>query len=141
MGHVKKGERYQHYKGAFYVVDATALHTETEETMVVYHREEDPSRLFARPLLMFISDVPLGGKTVPRFRKVPPRKKTKEKTGDVCRELARYSLQTGITDTEGLVQYLKQEHPDAMQKDSDYYEFVKYVYSADYEAYKREVAE
>ena len=33
------GKRYRHFKGNFYIVDGLALHSETEEPYVVYHRE------------------------------------------------------------------------------------------------------
>ena len=55
---------YLHYKGKRYVVFNTALHTETEELMVLY-RCEGEARLFVRPLDMFVEDVKPG---VPRFK-------------------------------------------------------------------------
>lgn len=51
---VRIGERYQHYKGKIYVVDGFALHTETNETLVLYHREDETHQTYARPFSMFI---------------------------------------------------------------------------------------
>lgn len=50
----KKGEIYRHFKGNLYEVIALAMHTETEETMVVY-QEVDGEKTYVRPLDMFVS--------------------------------------------------------------------------------------
>ncbi len=60
---------YQHYKGHHYRVIGTALHTETEEQMVVYTREGE-SELFTRPLTMFQETVEVDGKQVNRFTNI-----------------------------------------------------------------------
>lgn len=52
----KKGEIYRHFKGNLYEVLAIAMHTETEETMVVY-KEVDGEKTYVRPLEMFVSKV------------------------------------------------------------------------------------
>jgi hypothetical protein len=62
--------RYRHYKGGEYVVVGEALHTETEETLVLYHAVRDGvvgERMFARPELMFAETVEIDGRTIPRF--------------------------------------------------------------------------
>lgn len=63
---------YQHYKGNTYLVLGTAKHSETLEELVVYvtlyENEEGP--LWVRPLKMFLEDVVVNGKNVPRFRKL-----------------------------------------------------------------------
>lgn len=51
------GKRYRHFKGNFYIVDGLALHSETEEPYVVYHREGHNGELWIRPLNMFLSPV------------------------------------------------------------------------------------
>ena len=51
------GKRYRHFKGNYYIVDGLALHSETEEAYVVYHREGHDSELWIRPLNMFLSPV------------------------------------------------------------------------------------
>lgn len=50
---VRRGEVYQHYKGNYYRVLDVAVHTETEELLVVYHNVKDKSKIWARPLVMF----------------------------------------------------------------------------------------
>lgn len=71
---------YQHYKGKFYEVLDTALHTETLEPMVVYKAlYEDPRfgyyQLWTRPLEMFLSQVDLDdGSKVDRFKFIGPPK-------------------------------------------------------------------
>lgn len=52
-----EGQVYRHFKGTLYKVVAVAVHTETEEKLVVYQSVENPGRVFARPLEMFMSDV------------------------------------------------------------------------------------
>lgn len=48
---------YRHFKGGFYTVIATALHTETNEELVIYRSVSDPTKFFARPINMFLSKV------------------------------------------------------------------------------------
>lgn len=58
--------RYRHYKGGLYEVVGSAKHSETEEEMVIY-RPADASQLWVRPLKMFMEEVVVAGKRVPRF--------------------------------------------------------------------------
>lgn len=63
---------YEHYKNPEhrYRVLGVAKHSETLEDMVVYEAlyENEVSKLWARPLEMFIGDVEVDGKIMPRFR-------------------------------------------------------------------------
>jgi hypothetical protein len=59
--------RYRHYKGRDYIVYGTATHSETEELMVVYRTDYGDKSFWARPLEMFIEDVEVDGKILPRF--------------------------------------------------------------------------
>ena len=53
-----KPTTYRHFKGKFYNTLGLAEHTETGEQFVIYYRTEDgPSKLYARPLGMFMSEV------------------------------------------------------------------------------------
>jgi hypothetical protein len=49
---------YRHYKGKMYYVMNLAEHTETYETMVVYHSLYGEAEIWTRPLDMFMSEVP-----------------------------------------------------------------------------------
>lgn len=51
------GNVYRHFKGTTYVVDGIAVHSESAELMVIYHRVGDPTKQWARPLEMFLSPV------------------------------------------------------------------------------------
>lgn len=53
----KEHEVYRHFKGNLYEIVAIARHTETLEELVVYRDLHDASRIFARPLVMFMSEV------------------------------------------------------------------------------------
>lgn len=53
---------YRHYKGGLYYVIGQALHTETEEMMVIYHALYGDNEMFVRPLDMFLSEVEEGVK-------------------------------------------------------------------------------
>jgi hypothetical protein len=66
MAPIKSG-RYRHYKGNFYEVIDVARHSETEEEMVVYRKLYGDHSLWVRPLAMFIEDVLVNGRSVPRF--------------------------------------------------------------------------
>lgn len=60
--------RYRHYKGNEYEVVAIARHSETEEEMVVYRQLYGDHSLWVRPLGMFLEEVQVGGRQVPRFQ-------------------------------------------------------------------------
>lgn len=53
------GEMFRHFKGEIYVVDGSAIHTETGEIMIIYHNihREYPYEFFVRPMDMFLSKV------------------------------------------------------------------------------------
>jgi len=59
--------RYRHYKGNDYQVIGIARHSETEEELVVYRALYDNGSLWVRPLAMFMEDVVVDGRQVPRF--------------------------------------------------------------------------
>ncbi len=51
------GRRYKHFKGRTYIVNDIAVHTESDEIMVIYKCFTDPFVTWCRPLSMFTSDV------------------------------------------------------------------------------------
>jgi len=61
---------YRHYKDKPYRVQGLALHTETEEWMVVYEALYGTGGVFVRPAAMFVETVEVEGKRVPRFARV-----------------------------------------------------------------------
>lgn len=66
MSKVKCG-RYRHYKGQKYEVLGVAMHSETEEELVVYRPLYGKGDLWVRPLDMFIETVEKDGESVARF--------------------------------------------------------------------------
>ncbi len=59
--------KYRHYKGKDYKVLGIAKHSETTEDLVVYQKLYDDYSMWVRPLAMFIEEVEVNGKRVPRF--------------------------------------------------------------------------
>ena len=59
--------KYRHFKGKEYQILGVARHSETGEEMVVYKKLYDDYSLQVRPFAMFIEDVEVEGKKVPRF--------------------------------------------------------------------------
>ncbi len=64
--------KYQHYKGKYYEVLGVAHHSETLEELVVYRalydsEEFGENALWVRPKKVFLEDVLVDGKKVPRF--------------------------------------------------------------------------
>jgi len=59
--------RYRHYKGNDYEVIGIARHSETEEPLVVYRKLYGDRSLWVRPLDMFLEQVEVEGRQVPRF--------------------------------------------------------------------------
>ena len=71
---IKPG-KYQHYKGKFYEVIGIARHSETREEFVVYRalyetEEFEKNSLWVRPKKMFLENIILDKKEVPRFKPV-----------------------------------------------------------------------
>lgn len=64
---------YEHYKGRKYFVLGLSKHTETGEVCVVYRPlyETDWPQLVHRPAAMFLEQVNVDGRSVPRFRLLP----------------------------------------------------------------------
>ncbi|MBO4608422.1 MAG: DUF1653 domain-containing protein [Lachnospiraceae bacterium] len=52
-----EGELYRHFKGGLYRIVTIAQHTETSEGLVIYRSEDDPSKVWARPVTLFCSPV------------------------------------------------------------------------------------
>jgi len=58
---------YRHYKGNEYLLIGLAKHSETLEDLVVYKALYGEGGLWVRPAAMFVEDVVIDGKTMPRF--------------------------------------------------------------------------
>ena len=58
---------YQHYKGQYYEELGTAMHTATQEDVVVYRSLYGAFELWVRPLTMFTEMIVYEGKEMPRF--------------------------------------------------------------------------
>jgi hypothetical protein len=70
---VKIGATYRHYKNLLVKVIGVALHSETKEDLVIYEKLEDfgdykKGSLWARPKTMFLEEVIVSGKKIPRFK-------------------------------------------------------------------------
>lgn len=60
---------YRHYKGNEYRVHSVARHSETLEDYVVYEPlYKSEAAFWIRPIEMFLEDVEVDGKKVPRFQ-------------------------------------------------------------------------
>jgi len=79
MQKILKPGIYQHYKGNLYEVIGIGHHSETLEKFVIYRALYDspefgPNAIWVRPYAMFLEEVELEGKKVPRFKYVNPVK-------------------------------------------------------------------
>lgn len=63
--HIK--DIYQHYKGGYYEVVCIAIHTETNEEVVVY--KNNKGDFFVRPYMMFFEKIEINGILIDRFKK------------------------------------------------------------------------
>lgn len=61
---------YQHYKGNKYIALGVAKHSETLEELVVYITlyDNEQSKIWVRPLKMFMEEVEINGQKTPRFK-------------------------------------------------------------------------
>ncbi|MCH5203403.1 MAG: DUF1653 domain-containing protein [Oscillospiraceae bacterium] len=57
MREIKLGRIYKHFKGSYYLVEAVALNSETNEEMVIYRKLYGDGALWVRPLGMFLEEV------------------------------------------------------------------------------------
>ncbi len=62
--------KYRHYKGKEYEVIGVARHSETLEDLVVYKALYGERDLWVRPAKMFLENVEINGKMIPRFKKI-----------------------------------------------------------------------
>lgn len=61
---------YRHYKGKDYQVIGSAIHSETEEDLVLYYPlygNEENRSYWVRPLNMFTEEIQIEGQSVARF--------------------------------------------------------------------------
>lgn len=65
--HIENGF-YRHYKGGVYYVCDEAVHSETEEIMVIYRDAND--KTWCRSIQMFLETVNAYGFIMPRFEKI-----------------------------------------------------------------------
>ena len=67
---------YKHYKGKHYQVLGVCKHSETLEDLVLYETlyENEASRLWVRPIAMFLEKITFHGKEIPRFEYIGDRK-------------------------------------------------------------------
>ena len=70
MVHPVAPGRYQHFKGGAYEVLFEALHSETQEPMVVYRALYGKRGVWVRPRAMFVETVDVDGRSVSRFTAV-----------------------------------------------------------------------
>jgi len=59
--------KYKHYKGKEYKVIGIAKHSETLEDLVVYQALYGEGQIWVRSLKMFLEEVKVDGKKIPRF--------------------------------------------------------------------------
>ena len=59
---------YEHYKGNKYEVIGVGFYSETLQEVVIYKAMYEENNLWARPLEMFLENVDVDGKMVPRFK-------------------------------------------------------------------------
>lgn len=60
--------KYRHYKGKEYEVMGVARHSETLEELAIYRALYGNFDLWARPMKMFLEEVKVDSKKVPRFQ-------------------------------------------------------------------------
>lgn len=69
--------KYRHYKGKEYEILGIAKHSETLEEFVIYKALYGNGEFWIRPIKMFLEDVEVDGKKMPRFIYIGKNKKDK----------------------------------------------------------------
>jgi hypothetical protein len=57
MRNIQVGKIYRHYRGNYYYIKDIAIHSETEEELVIYQALYGEYKTFARPIEMFFDEV------------------------------------------------------------------------------------
>jgi hypothetical protein len=80
---IKTGDIWQHYKGKQYRILAASCHSEDLSWYVVYETLYDNpvSRIWHRPLEMFLGTLGVDGAIVPRFTRVEQKNPIHKKMG------------------------------------------------------------
>jgi hypothetical protein len=81
--------RYRHFKGGEYELLSVGKHTETGELLVVYRSLDRPSRIWVRPLEMFVEPVERSDGTFARFEPAVRRARSRVGIVRVAQKLAR----------------------------------------------------
>ncbi len=63
---IKPGQIWRHYKGKHYKIIVLGKHSETQEELVAYERQED-KKVYFRPLNLFFNEVEWEGRLISRF--------------------------------------------------------------------------
>lgn len=72
MNQIKPGETWRHYKNKDYRIITVSCNTEDLTWYVVYEAlyDNEVSKVWHRPLEMFLEDVEIDGHMIPRFKRV-----------------------------------------------------------------------
>lgn len=57
MNELVIGRIYRHFKGDYYLVEGTAIHSEDDEEYVIYRSLYGDGKRYIRPIVMFLSEV------------------------------------------------------------------------------------
>ena len=72
MNHIQPGQIWRHYKNKDYRIIAISCHSEDLTWYVVYEvlHDNDVSKIWHRPLDMFLGTIEIDGEIVPRFKHI-----------------------------------------------------------------------
>lgn len=105
------GRVYKHYRGDYYIVENIALHTETEEKMVIYRALYGDGEVFARPYSSFVEKISNGAHRF-ELQEIKSKNNFRQKEKSM-KQLTYIMVKPEFAEKEEVIELVKKEAKEA----------------------------